>query len=47
MKLFRGILACLVALPLVLAALDHDSGLILGTLPSCAVCTRHCLKYDM
>ncbi|RBR19242.1 uncharacterized protein FIESC28_05707 [Fusarium coffeatum] len=36
MKLFRGILACLVALPLALAALDHDSGLILGTLPSCA-----------
>lgn len=47
MKLFSSILACLVALPLALAALDHDAGLILGSLPNCAVCIRRRLKCDM
>ncbi|RGP63994.1 hypothetical protein FSPOR_8322 [Fusarium sporotrichioides] len=36
MKLFHGIIACLMALPLAFAALDKEASTILGSLPNCA-----------
>ncbi|KAH7184543.1 uncharacterized protein B0J16DRAFT_371515 [Fusarium flagelliforme] len=36
MKLFNGVLTCLLALPLAFAALDKTTSAILGTLPKCA-----------